>query len=668
MKTIRTVVSLILIAWVLMPMSGTLAATGGVNDLRGRWDVEAFFGEEPLTDVVLYVNDMRESTLTANTYYANGCMRTTETNAFMPLSIRAVYDPQSNAYDTSIYSTVVPSDGEPFVIRFTGMVGMGGESVKDDAAGGTMRTGFGTGEWTAVHHDRRVTKCPSVRDIGLGFQGDVYTHLDLGNPVRMDSLYGAETIIVSSGMLVEAPDGSSFVVQEYTDLFSPDVDFIGRFRYLANFEGSPISGGVYKFTLLDVFGEPIEGTESTDVWTGCNQIAPINLTTAFEPGSGVTLGWDVVPDVPGEFEPMHDPQIGFYQIGIDPFNWFSPSSYGSNLIKSPQHLVPWNHFEPGTPGFPDGDDYGVSISEFSEGDYQVMVFAFAEANPQNGGTGLECATYNSSHKLIMHKQGEDVTFNRIGTISGYVYDMLGNPLGGIGVDTEFGGYGTCTDENGFYILRDMPFGTYNIAAGRQFCGEHPFMEQMQVDVHVGSENVNFVLELQPTPTEYTIVAHPDHDWVASFGWEIGSNITIFIDENADPTDGYLLTMTAPAQPAEWDSTIGKVDFNSWQPFDMTPDMYVIITDGTASESLLVETLTVDQFDETLNTVTGTAPALRTVGVGVHQPGADYWMEVTSDADGNWTAEFADDFFDVFDIHAMIWDPDGDATQANYFFQ
>ena len=108
-------------------------------------------------------------------------------------------------------------------------------------------------------------------------------------------------MVVSSGMLVTEPDGSSMVVQEYTDIFSPDVDFIGRFRYLTHFDGAPVSGETYKFVLLDVFGNPIPGTESTDVWYGCNQLAPVNLATSDAPDGDLLLTWDAVPDVPGQF-------------------------------------------------------------------------------------------------------------------------------------------------------------------------------------------------------------------------------------------------------------------------------------------------------------------------------------------------------------------------------
>lgn len=612
MRKINIAVSLVLIAGLLLPFSFVQAADNGVDDLRGRWDVVAFLfnpqdeTEDPLPPVILYVNEMRASVVLADTFYAGGCMRSPETNAFMPLSIRAVYHAAANSYDVVIYSTYVPPEGEPFVMRLKGVVEVRGEGVKDDSGGGELVTEFATGEWSAIHHDRRVTKCPSVQDIGLGAQGDVYAHQDLGyaSP-KYYTLYETHTIIVSSGMLVETPDGSSTIVQEYTDLFSPDVDFVGRFRYLTHFEGQPVSGGIYKFTLLDVFGDPIPGTESTDIWTGCSQTAPMNLAATYDSTVSVMLDWDPAADVPGEFEPAGDPQIGYYQIGIYPFNWEGANDFGANNIQSSEHLIPWNPFEPGIVGSPDGYDFGVSLSELEDGAYLMDVSAFAWPNPQSGGIGHECAVYDSSERLVMVKQGGDLNLQDIatisgrtvdedgepiagievnaceydwhdgdfcggdrtdengdytisvipgsyrvsvygqagwanqfyentadwglatevfanagqdtpdvnfvllhgGSISGFVFDADGIPQANIAVDTELGGYGTCTDENGYYILQGVPFGTYNIVAGRDFCGAHPFLEGTVADVtldslHPDVGGVDFYLTLAEPMTIY----------------------------------------------------------------------------------------------------------------------------------------------------------------------
>jgi hypothetical protein len=98
--------------------------------------------------------------------------------------------------------------------------------------------------------------------------------------------------------------------------------------------------------------------------------------------------------------------------------------------------------------------------------------------------------------------GIDFSLALGGNISGFVYGENNTPLGGIAVDTEFGGYGTCTDENGFYTLSGLPFGTYNVVAGRLFCSEHAYGEQItnNITTDPGSPDVrdiDFSLQLLP---------------------------------------------------------------------------------------------------------------------------------------------------------------------------
>ncbi|RLC96764.1 MAG: hypothetical protein DRI46_13575, partial [Chloroflexi bacterium] len=289
------------------------------------------------------------------------------------------------------------------------------------------------------------------------------------------------------------------------------------------------------------------------------------------------------------------------------------------------------------------------------------VGAFAEANPQEGGFALECSVHDSSENLYMTKTDGQVDFYRMSFISGHVFDGNGSPLEGIGVDTAEGGYGTCTDEFGSYTLSNLPEGTYDIAAGRDFCGEHPFEEQVLTDVSTGSTGVDFNLV---EGRQIDTTAQPDHDWVFSFGWTIGDLITLNIDE---------FTLTQTAMEAEWQPEFGYVQFDDFDSFDLTPGMPVEVYDETYTDILVVEMLTIDFFDEATKTAGGTAPGAeegREVGVGAHQPGYDFWTIATVDEFGNWFADFSDDLTpmqDVEDIHAMIWDDDGDATQANFEF-
>lgn len=856
MKKNYLLLNVLIIIVMIFPVSVAYAEDNGVDDLRGRWDVEweLNVGEDHPPPLVLYINDLMKNPYMDDTYIAGGCMRSVESDVFMPLSLSANPDPENGTYKVTVYSTVVPVDWEPFVIRFTGTVEANGNGVTDDEAGGEITTEFATGQWNGIHHDRRRTKCPSVNGFDLGVQADVYAHKDLAYPVpKHYTLYETHTVVVSSGMLVTEPDGSTMVVQEYTDIFSPDVDFIGRFRYLTLFDGAPVSGGTYEFVLLDVFGNPIPGTESTDVWNGCNQLAPVNLTTSETADGDILLLWDAIPDVPGQFEPGSDPQVGFYQIGVSPFQWEGEHDYGANGIKSPSHEIPLWTFTPGDPGQPDGWDYGTPLSEFSDGLYQVQAEAFGEPL-YSDGFGLECSVYNSNEQLIMSIDGDQITFEQIatisgqvtnengdplagidvgacdyydeengfctgvrsnedgyytlvvpagtyrvsahpesdylheffdettdwneasavfvtgdqpglnidftltpagsisgaitdefgaaleginvnaceyyeqdgepsycngaqtdvngnytitlpggsyrvfvngnpgwaneyyddtllyedaaevsvslglstpgidfvltsgGSISGNVFDLDDNPLGGMAVDTEAGGYGTCTDENGFYSLEGLPLGVpVNVVAGRDFCGEHPFEEQTQFDISVGSTSVDFYLGEVSNyyPTLHVVPAHPE---IHGHNWNPKAFVTIFVDDDDDLNNGFLFSESKLVTDDNW---CGDPCFDVTNvlelPDGISPGYVVTMMDDQTTRVVHTTNLVWEGTDVDTDTVFGTAG-----------PGA--WVEVTShgpvfairvvqaDGDGKWVADFSTPGTDEFEQDVLDLEP------------
>jgi hypothetical protein len=769
MKRISYPIILVLIISLLIPTSLVSAADNGVDDLRGRWDLELIFNQDGFhLSPIAYITNVRLSTEVPGRYFASGCVRSPDTDAFMPLSMRADYSIDTNSYEIFLLSTIVPPEPYgPYVFRLIGEIGIGESGLKDDAASGTLKTSFDQGSWTATHHDRRETKCPAVNGTDFGVQGDVYAAEDLTNGrSTYYSQFGADTIIVSSGMLVEVPDGTSFIMPQYTDVYSPDVDFIGRFRYSINFPGAPISGEPYKFVLLDALGEPIPGTESTDIWYDCAQDAPQNLIVENAFPGEVNLTWQAVADVPGQFEPGADPQIGFYQIDISTIgDMESYQIYGSNWISSLRHVIPSAGLVPGQTGTPDGFDFGVPLQDFPDGRFRLDLGAYS-FSPVSEGYGLECQVYDPSARLIITKLGNDFQFEQtatisgrvvdgennplegldvnacdfntpeggfctgartdaegdyllfvpaggyrvwvnespgwswefyfntrswdeasevfafsgqetagidfslqqVGNISGTIYDEQGNPLGGIAVDTEMGGYGTCSDENGQYTLQGIPLGNVNVVAGRDFCGEHPYAEQ-SMEVAVGSTGVDFYLPLRPPDNNLTIVTQPDHGWVESSGWVVGTEVTLYIDDNLDPLDGFLSTLNQTAVPAEWNPEIATASFNGFEPGLLLPGRYVIVTDGSLTDSLLIETISITSFDPEAGLVTGQAPAGREMGIGMVDPYGFYWL-VISTGSGSWSYDCSGNgavLAEVFNMWVMIWDADGDATQANYNF-
>jgi hypothetical protein len=208
-------------------------------------------------------------------------------------------------------------------------------------------------------------------------------------------------------MRVDRPDGTSVVVPFYTDIFSPDVDFISQFRYLENYDGDPTSGEPYTFTLLDALDNPIPGTSQTDVWTGCLTNPPRSLAANVLGNLDIDLSWTPVAEVPG-FDPADG--VGFYQICIGPWDFEGGTTYGANGIASPTHIIPWNGFGGWAPGFPDGYDNGSALSELEDGNYELLVEAFSQPDPANPGRGHECAVKDYAENLYFNKMGESITF------------------------------------------------------------------------------------------------------------------------------------------------------------------------------------------------------------------------------------------------------------------
>ncbi|MBI9043613.1 MAG: carboxypeptidase regulatory-like domain-containing protein [Anaerolineaceae bacterium] len=514
MKKIINVFSIILVILMVIPVDSVLAESDsrGVDDLRGRWDVNWLIEgneENPPPPLIMYINDLAMDPDDPTKVYANGCMRSPDSNMFAPLSLWGGVTPEG-LYDVMIISTVIPDGWDPFMIRFNGIIHTFGNGVADDdVAEGTLMTGFARGDWEARHHDRRKTKCPSVSDANLEFSADVYAHRDIAYQTPNDTtILEAYTVIVSSGMHVAFPDGREKIVAPYTDIFSPDVDFEGRFRYLIDVEETPIPGELYIFTLLDVFGNPIEGAVSTDFWTGCEPQAPSNLDALYDFEDHIDLSWDAVPYVPGVPDPDPDNLKGSYHLTIQPHESWG-MEYGSGQGWSPFHWIPWNYFDPGSEGVPDGYDFGVGVGFLGDGPYVVSVAGVQSHLWDEEAAGHECFTFDRSENLIMNKQGSELNFTQPAVLSGHVYEEDGGgPLEDIRVDVCLKEGDECrsseTDGNGFYKVFDIFPGEYIVQVWDQppwkselFDNQFEFESAAVFDLYEGDEvtDVDFELAL-----------------------------------------------------------------------------------------------------------------------------------------------------------------------------
>jgi hypothetical protein len=269
--------------------------------------------------------------------------------------------------------------------------------------------------WNAIHHDKGRKDCPPVEIPPLNFWVDVRAQHNMrGDKVeQIKTIFDVQTDIVSFGVLVEKPDGSTVKLPPYTDIFSPEVDFVSKFRYTIPYDQAedrdPIAGSPYYFTLLDIFGNPIPGSTKPDIWTGCNISAPSNFATNKNDYSkeSILIDWDDV-EVTNGFDPGSG--VGFYQIEIGGWNPWTPDIYGSNLIKSSKHEVPWGDFEPPSLGNPDGFDLGIGLKRFTDGVYALRIEAFSEPPSGSDGQSIECVVVDFDQNIFFQKSGDNITF------------------------------------------------------------------------------------------------------------------------------------------------------------------------------------------------------------------------------------------------------------------
>jgi hypothetical protein len=411
--------------------------------------------------------------------------------------LQAVYDPDTADYTVNILSTLISPNLEEgaAVVRMVGTAEMGAAGIRNDQLNGSAYLRGGEVAWNSVHTSPEVVKCPAL-DAALSFMGEFGLHRDLAYIPAFDvTNFNGETNIVSLQMRAEAPDGTAYLADYHTDIFSPEVNFIDQFRYDAHVVGTPLAGQSYQFSLLNVLGNPISGVEDQDVFRRCEQGAATNLRAVVHllPDTDqvdyLELSWDAPEIIPDYFDP--DNGHGFYQPTLEFTPWREGGNvYGAESVQI-SHNIPWSSFEPGAAGFPDGHDYGISLAELEDGQYIIFVGVYSYYDPPEGESGFDCRVGDSRQGLFLTKQGNQITVQPAGAISGFVTDSAGNPLANIavkvdGLNTGFH-EGVCSGENGYYVFTRLPLDSFTLSAGGfggEDCPENSFAPTTQPDIVV----------------------------------------------------------------------------------------------------------------------------------------------------------------------------------------
>ena len=449
--------------------------------LIGTWTLDGdFLGSGEQQSLIVQINTLTPQSDNANIFEGTGCLQTGVSGGWAPLALQAVLNPQGATYTINIYSTLLAEQLENGVgvIRLTGET-QALTAGKPVSLNGNARTALGEGKWTGERTAALAVECPAW-DASLAMRAEVNLMRDMAFTPPFDgTLFSVETSIVSSELRVLEPDGKVTNVPYHSSIFSLGVDFVNSFLFQGGHIGTPALDKPYIFTLLDALGEPIPGIQDQESYLRCRQGAPVNLQAAFVPGGYLEVSWDATNLVPGEFEP--EKGYGLYQIIIEKFPRLETGSiYGAEALQT-SHRIPWAAFEPGSTGKPDGTDYGIGLSQFDDGQYIIKMATYNFYDAPEGEIGFDCRVEDSRHILFFTKQGDALSIQPGGAISGFVLDKNGKPLSGIavkctGADSAFQ-ESMCSAENGFFLFNNLPLDSFTLSAGQfgtEDCGSNPY--------------------------------------------------------------------------------------------------------------------------------------------------------------------------------------------------
>jgi hypothetical protein len=311
-------------------------------------------------------------------------------------------------YEVQIWSTDLSpvieaediEDVHAHPILFTGLMDTG-----EGEGEGQWESGEESGDWQTEHQAEVAPDSPafdlehSGLRIDYGVTASIHTEDQNGTTSGQYGQLEVLTNIAVSEVVVLTPDGGEIILEHFTDIFSPGVDFISEFRFGIGFEGLP-EVGEYVFNFHDPMGEPLPGVKGVDVWGGCQALAPLNVRGSVG-SDGIMISWSQVPG----FDPSN-PE-GFYQIEI-----YSETDegkhYGSNHIQQTSHLIPYATFSPGSIGYPDGENYGTGLSQLGDGSYDLVVYVFM---PAKEGIGQDCQVMAEDEVVTVEKSGGEFAVN-----------------------------------------------------------------------------------------------------------------------------------------------------------------------------------------------------------------------------------------------------------------
>ena len=144
--------------------------------------------------------------------------------------------------------------------------------------------------------------------------------------------------------------------------------------------------------------------------------------------------------------------------------------------------------------------------------------------------------------------------------------------------------------------------------------------------------------------EKHIIVHAQYEYddqIGGSGWEIGSTITLEID---DPSNGSGVDYSDSQEAKLTEVENITVNFYPGNDWDLKPGHIITLSDGETTVTHVVQDLTIETVDIEKDLIQGTAKPGSEVMVWIEEPEA-LELRVNANSSGSWMA----DFTGIFDI-------------------
>ena len=311
---------------------------------------------------------------------------------------------------------------------------------------------------------------PTETPVKVSVQGDVWCFLDGpdGALASRNPRTGLNAIVQGRDavqVVVESPSGESIVLLPHGDIYGWERRSSGMIQ------GLPQAGGTYTFTVLDADGTPIPGTVDSDVYLGGHEPDPPANVQAGVVEDGILVTWEPSPVIPGAFDPLGKPPVGFYQLYL--YQEGGQLVYGwhhyRRLLPQTSSLIPYRRRDFG-PG-----DTGRALEELEDGVYHLELNAFSVAPEGTEGYFMECIAFDPAEVVRIVIEGGQVRVKEpspkptpalVPSLSGRVTDAAtGQGIAGATVEARLAGpYGwdasNATSSDGSYAIFGLGTGDY----------------------------------------------------------------------------------------------------------------------------------------------------------------------------------------------------------------